>query len=371
MGRLRKLPRDPERSAKIAGLRYIGDRIPGYTRGRRGKGFVYFDTEGKSLRDKNELTRIRSLVIPPAWTKIWICPDASGHLQAIGYDARGRKQYRYHSAYRNLRNQTKFDRMPEVVSGITTARIRIQEHLTLPGMPREKVLAALIRLLDMTGIRIGNEVSATENKTFGLTTLRNQHVEIEGETLRFRFTGKSGVKHELEITDRRISRIVRQCHDLPGHQLFEYIDQNGELRSVSSTDVNSYLREVSGQSLTAKDFRTWAGTVECAVALRDLGEFASETEGKRNIVTAIKRAAQRLGNRAATCRAYYVHPAVTEAYLAGDLVSVMKRAAAAEPESKTDSGEDTLSPEERAVLKIVKGYRYDLEQCIAISGGAA
>ncbi len=315
--RLRELPRDPEKSARFAGLHYTSDQNPGYTRIAAGKGFRYLDAAGKTIRSAEELKRIRSLVIPPAWKKVWICPDAAGHLQAIGFDARGRKQYRYHPSYRAVRNLTKFHSMPEIVRGIALVRERIQHHLALPGMRREKVLAALIRLLDITGIRIGNEQSASENNTFGLTTLRNRHVEIEGATLRFRFTGKSGVKHELKIADRRLAHIVRQCHDLPGQRLFEYVDESGELRGILSTDVNRYLSELSGQELTAKDFRTWAGTVECATALLGIGEFSSETEAKRNIVAAIKVAAGRLGNRVATCRTYYVHPAVTEAYPGG------------------------------------------------------
>jgi DNA topoisomerase-1 len=292
-------------------------------------------------------------VIPPAWTKVWICPDAFGHLQAVGFDARGRKQYRYHPSYRALRNLTKFHCMPEIVHGIASVRERIRQHLTLQGMPREKVLAALIRLLDITGIRIGNEQSASENNTYGLTTLRNRHVEIDGATLVFRFTGKSGVKHELKIADRRLAQIVRQCHDLPGQRLFEYVDQGEELRFVSSSDVNSYLSELSGQELTAKDFRTWAGTVECAIALRDIGEFASETQAKKNIVAAIKTAAGRLGNRAATCRTYYIHPAITESYLAGDLLSVMRDPP--EPEGN-------LSADEQAVLNVITQYRRTLER---------
>jgi DNA topoisomerase-1 len=352
------LPRDPEKSAAFAGLQYMGDQTPGLTRIRRGKGFVYLDAGGKRVHTRPELERIRSLVIPPAWRDVWICPEPSGHLQAIGYDARGRKQYRYHAAYRRLRNVTKFHSLPEVVVGIELIRGRIPAHLSLAGMPREKVLAALIRLLDMTGIRVGNEGSAVENGTFGLTTLHNRHVEIEGSTIRFRFIGKSGVKQELEIADRRLARIVRQCHDLPGHNLFEYVDEGGELRSVSSTDVNNYLNELSNQNLTAKDFRTWAGTIECAVALRDIGEFSSETEAKRNIVAAIKRAAERLGNRAATCRAYYVHPAVTESYLDGGLLSVMNRA-------RNGPAEGLLSADERAALRVIKRYHYDLEGCAA------
>lgn len=358
MKRLRQLPRDPAKSAEIAGLQYVTDRTPGFTRQRCGKGFRYLDAHGKCIRDACEIRRIRSLVIPPAWTKVWICPDAAGHLQAIGYDARGRKQYRYHAAYRTLRNLTKFHSMPEVARAIGTIRRRIQEDLALPGMPRQKILAALIRILDITGMRVGNEESATENKTFGLTTLRNHHVEIEGSTLLFHFTGKSGVKHELKITDRRLARIVHQCHDLPGQKLFEYIDESGEPRGVSSTDVNAYLSEISGRDVTAKDFRTWAGTVECAVALRDIGAFSSVTEAKRNIVAAIKSAAARLGNRVATCRTYYVHPAVTEGYLSGELLPVMNR----ESIPANDDAEASLSLEERAVLIVVTRFRYNLEQ---------
>jgi DNA topoisomerase-1 len=276
-----------------------------------------------------------------------------GHLQAVGFDARGRKQYRYHSFYRALRNLTKFQGLPEIVRGIASVRNRVQRYLALPGMPREKILAALIRLLDMTGIRIGNEHSVSENHTFGLTTLRNRHVEIDGATLVFRFTGKSGVKHELKIADRRLAHIVRQCHDLPGQRLFEYVDEAGELRCVSSSDVNRYLSELSGRELTAKDFRTWAGTVECAIALRDIGKFSSETQAKKNIVAAIKTAARRLGNRAATCRAYYIHPAITEAYLVGHLLPIMLHP----PEPKAN-----LSADERAVLRVITQYRRTLAQ---------
>jgi DNA topoisomerase-1 len=324
------------------------DDIPGYSRIRRGNGFFYVDTRHRPVRNDRDIQRIRSLAIPPAWKRVWICPDASGHLQAVGYDARGRKQYRYHPEYRAIRDQTKFDRLPQIVDGLVAARKTTQRHLRLPGIPREKVLATLIRLLDVTGMRIGNEESASVNKTFGLTTLRNQHVEIKRDTLRFRFTGKSGVRHEVEVDDRRLARIVRQCHDLPGHHLFEYMDENHKPQAVSSADVNSYLREVSAQPLTARDFRTWAGTVECAVALRDIGEFESGADAKKNVVAAIRTAAQRLGNRAATCRAYYIHPAIPEAYLAGGLVRTLKN---------TSRGAGLLSAEEQAVLKIVKRHR--------------
>jgi DNA topoisomerase-1 len=311
-------------------------------------GFVYLEG-GRPVKDPETLARIRSLVLPPAWTNVWICRDPLGHLQAIGYDARGRRQYRYHPVYRQIRNLTKFERMPEVVAAIAIARTKIREHLSVPGMPREKVLAALIQILDATGIRVGNEESAAENHTYGLTTLRNQHVDVDGATLRFHFTGKSGVKHELKMTDRRLARIVRQCHDLPGQHLFQYIDETGNPRNVSSGDVNEYLRNATGETLTARDFRTWAGTVECAVALREIGESSSENEAKKNIVAAIKTAAAKLGNRVATCRAYYVHPAVPESYSQGRLLQVM-----AQPEPTRDEG---LSADECAVLAVIRRYR--------------
>jgi DNA topoisomerase-1 len=348
MPRRRQLPLDPEKSAAAAGLRYGGHECAGISRQKRGKGFAYFDG-GKPVRDPETLARIRSLVLPPAWKDVWICRDPLGHLQAIGYDARGRRQYRYHPAYRQIRNLTKFERMPEVVAAIASARAKVHEHLALPDMPREKVLAALIRVLDVTGMRVGNEESAAENHTYGLTTLRNQHVDVQGATLRFHFTGKSGVRHEMKITDRRLARIVRQCHDLPGQQLFQYVDEDGNPRTVSSSDVNEYLRDATGEGLTARDFRTWAGTVECATALREIGESSSETEAKKNVVAAIKTAAARLGNRVATCRAYYVHPAVPDAYMEGTLLRTMAKA--------EDAAAEGLSADECAVLAVVRHYR--------------
>jgi DNA topoisomerase I len=343
---------DPEESAEIAGLRYATDATPGITRIHQGQSFIYRDASGNLIRDNKVLTRIRALIVPPAWKNVWISPDPYGHLQAVGYDARGRKQYRYHSAFRTVRSQTGFDRMPEMGAALSSARKRVRKDLSLAGMTRDKVLATVVRLLDTTAIRIGNEGSATENHTFGLTTLRNKHVAIKGSTLRFRFVGKSGVKQELKVTDKRVARVIRKCHDLPGQRLFEYLDENGDLRGIASTDVNQYLREISGQHLTAKDFRTWHGTLECAVALRALGEFSSEAESKRNILAAIRTAAERLGNRVATCRAYYIHPAVTDFYQRGELVSMMNRALHARPAS-------LLSADERAVLTLVRRHRYE------------
>lgn len=347
-----RLPVDPIDSAVIAGLHYVSETGPGYTRRRAGKGFCFLDSEGRTLRDPQELARIRSLVIPPAWTNVWICPSASGHLQAVGYDARGRRQYRYHPRYREIRDQTKFERMPEFAKYLPLIRTRVAEDLARTGLPREKVLATVVKLLETTFIRIGNTEYARQNESFGLTTLRNRHVDIEGSTIRFRFRGKSGQDHEVEIKDRRIARIVRACHDLPGYSLFEYLDTDGTVRTIGSGDVNNYLKEITGKDFTAKDFRTWAGTVQTALELARIGPFASEAEAKRNIVTAIKATAKRLGNRPATCKNYYVHPAITESYMTGTLLQTVTP-----PDPDAPALDDeSLHPEEACVLRLIRGY---------------
>jgi DNA topoisomerase-1 len=310
-------------------------------------GFSVLDAQGRVVRDEAELARIRSLAIPPAWTKVWICSSCNGHLQAIGFDARGRRQYRYHPRYREVRNQTKFERMPEFAKCLPTIRRQVSEDLTKPGLSRDKVLATVVRLLETTYIRIGNAEYAKENESFGLTTLRNRHVEIEGSTVRFRFRGKSGVDHEVEMKDRRISKIIKQCQDLPGCDLFEYLDDEGAVRTIASDDVNAYLKSITGSDFTAKDFRTWSGTVQTALMLAEIGPCESETEGKRNVVAAIKSTAKRLGNRPATCRNYYVHPAVLEAYMAGSLGWNIQ------PSEAARANEDSLHPEEMAVLRLI------------------
>jgi DNA topoisomerase I len=345
--RRRVLPKDPRESSKLAGLRYVSDCAAGITRHRAGRGFYYLDSSGNRVTDKEVLVRIRSLVIPPAWERVWICPSPTGHLQAVGYDARGRKQYRYHQQYRQVRDQTKFERLPAFAAALPAIRARVDAHLALPGLPRDKVLATVVRLLETTMMRVGNREYAEENHSFGLTTLRNRHVEVSGSTLRLRFVGKSGVAHDLEVNDHRVARIVKQCHDLPGHHLFQYVDKTGELRSVNSDDVNAYLKEISGNELTSKDFRTWAGTVECALALQDIGGFSTQKEAKSNVTAAIRAVAQKLGNRPATCRAYYVHPAIPEAYLDGSLPRIMEKTDAAAAETQP------LKPHEIAVLRVL------------------
>jgi len=322
---VRTLPKDPKKSAPAAGLRYVSRASQGIQRRRRGKGFAYIDCDGHSVHDPVVLLRIRSLVLPPAWEGVWICPEAEGHLQATGIDARGRRQYRYHPHYRSIRNQTKFHSMLEFAKALPEIRAQVEHDLRRQGLPREKVIATVVRLLETTFIRVGNEEYAKENSSYGLTTLRDRHVNIDGGTLRFHFRGKSAQMHEVTVEDKRLARIVKACRDLPGYELFQYRDDYGEIHSIDSSDVNGYLHAASGRDFSAKDFRTWAGTVQCALALAEIGPSASQTESKRNIVEAIKRTAKRLGNRPATCRNYYVHPAILDACMSGSLIQAMSR----------------------------------------------
>jgi DNA topoisomerase-1 len=302
--------------AEEVGLRYVSDDRPGYHRRAKGKQFEYLDTERKQIRDEQRLLRIKRLAVPPAWTDVWICPWPNGHIQATGRDARGRKQYLYHDRWRALRDENKFARLADFAKALPNIRRRVTEDLKLPGLPRKKVLATIARLLERTLIRIGNEEYARENKSFGLTTIKDRHVTVKGAQLRFRFRGKSGRQHEVDVTDRRIAKIVSKCQDLPGQNLFQYVN-NGEAREVTSQDVNDYLREISGQNFTAKDFRTWAGTLLAAIALNLQDKFESQKQAKTNIKTAICAVAELLGNTPAICRKCYVHPAIVEAYLGG------------------------------------------------------
>ncbi len=318
------LPADPLASARAAGLRYVTDSLPGIRRRRSGLGFSYFDPNGRPVRDRAVLDRIRKLVIPPAWTQVWICPLPNGHLQATGRDARGRKQHRYHPLYRAIRDEVKYSRLAAFAEALPAIRRRVREDLERPGIPREKALAAVVRLLETTLIRVGNDEYARENDSFGLTTMQDRHARITGSKIRFRFRGKSGKWHEIELADPRLARIVKRCQDLPGEELFQYLDETGEVRDVSSGDVNDYLRQISGQDFTAKDFRTWNGTVLAAIALGECAECATDSERKKNVVATIKQVAERLGNRPATCRKYYVHPAVFEAYSAGELLAALR-----------------------------------------------
>jgi DNA topoisomerase-1 len=306
---------DSEEAAKEAGLRYVSDEGPGYTRKPRGKHFEYFDTEGKPIRDEQRLLRIKRLAIPPAWADVWICPSANGHIQATGRDARGRKQYRYHERWREVRDENKFERLAQFAKALPDMRRRVAQDLKLTGLPRRKVLATIVRLLERTFIRIGNEEYARENKSFGLTTLKNRHVKVKGARARFQFRGKSGRQHEVDVTDIRMAKVIAKCQDLPGQDLFQYVDEDGEVQDVTSQDVNDYLREIAGGEFTAKDFRTWGGTVLTAIALSRQETFQTKKQAKSNIKTAICAVAELLGNTPAVCRKCYVHPVIVEAYL--------------------------------------------------------
>jgi DNA topoisomerase-1 len=340
---------DPVASAKVAGLRYTPDDRPGIRRIRCGKGFRYLDPDGRPVRDAETLGRIRSLAIPPAWTGVWICPHSNGHLQATGRDARGRKQYRYHPRWRAVRDETKYDRLIAFGLALPRIRARVEADLSRPGLPRPKVLATVVRLLETTLIRVGNEEYARENGSFGLTTLRNRHVQVNGTTVQFAFRGKSGVRHRIDVNDRRLARVVRRCRDLPGQLLFQYQDEDGTLRGVDSEDVNEYLREVAGEEFTAKDFRTWGGTVLATPALLAFEAAGSEAQARRNVAAAIEAVAHRLGNTAAVCRKCYVHPAVIDAYLDGSLQALRDRLGQPAPDQATGLGAD-----EQAVLEFLQ-----------------
>jgi DNA topoisomerase-1 len=313
-------------AAEEAGLQYVSDDRPGYTRKPRDSEFEYLDTQGKRIRDEQRILRIKRLAIPPAWTDVWICPSSTGHIQATGRDARRRKQYRYHERWRELRDVNKFDRLADFAKALPKIRRRVTKDLKLRGLPREKVLATVVRLLERTFIRIGNEEYARENKSFGLTTIKNRHVSVRGPHLRFRFRGKSGRQHEVDITDRRIAKIVSKCQDLPGQDLFQYVGDDGEPRNVTSQDVNDYLREITNENFSAKDFRTWAGTVLAAIALNAQGEFETKKQAKANLKTAICAVARLLGNTPAICRKCYVHPGIVEAYLSRKQIAGLTQA---------------------------------------------
>jgi DNA topoisomerase I len=339
---------DPKDAAESAGLTYVSDDEKGWRRERAGDTFRYFKANGDPVSDEAALERIRKLAIPPAWTDVWICARANSHLQATGRDARGRKQYRYHPQFREARESTKYEHMFEFARALPAIRAKLAEHMALRGLPREKVLATIVHLLETTLIRVGNEDYAKENRSYGLTTLRNPHVSVDGAELRFRFKGKSGKSWRLQLKDRRVAKIVRACQDLPGQKLFEYLDESGEPREVTSSDVNAYLKEITGREVTAKDFRTWAGTVLAALALREFERADSQATTKKNLRAAIERVAERLGNTPTICRKCYVHPEILAAYIEGGLELNIREDAAA-PQAAT-----ALKPEENAVLAMLE-----------------
>ena len=336
---------DPQAAAREAGLRYVVDAAPGIRRKKAGRHFAYVDPDRRPVKDAETLARIRSLAIPPAWTDVWICPSPRGHLQATGRDARGRKQYRYHPKWRDTRDQTKYGRM--LAFGLALPRIRaaVDAQLAKRTLSRELVLATVVRLLDLTYIRIGNEEYARENQSFGLTTMRNRHAKVEGGRIHFHFRGKAGKLHSYDVRDRRLARIVKRCRDLPGQDLFQYVDEQGDPHPIGSADVNAYLVELTGDHFTAKDFRTWAGTVLAAEALADQLDAQSDTARKHAVVEAIKAVAEQLGNTASICRKCYVHPAVVDAYLGGEPIEVPAE------------GADGLRPAEATVLRLLRAHQ--------------
>jgi DNA topoisomerase I len=341
---------DPVETARSAGLRYVIDSEPGIRRICKGRSFSYIDAKGKTVRNPEVLARIRSLVIPPAWTEVWICELPQGHLQATGRDVRGRKQHRYHVHWKEQRDATKFDRVIAFGRGLPKIRRHVDKDMRRRGLPRVKVLATVVKLLETSLIRVGNEEYAKQNDSFGLTTMRDRHVAVNGSKLRFEFRGKSGVLHAVALNDRRLAKIVKSCQELPGHELFQYLDDDGERRSITSADVNDYLRGIVGDDFTSKDFRTWAGTVLAARALQEFESFDSEAQAKRHVVQAIESVAKRLGNTKTVCRNCYVHPAIIDAFLDQSLIETLR-----------DRANDVmarslhhLEPEEAAVIAFLQ-----------------
>jgi DNA topoisomerase I len=339
----------PVESANAAGLRYVADNRPGIRRRNGSLGFTYVGPNGRIIRRAADLKRIRALAVPPAWTDVWICPDPRGHIQATGRDAKGRKQYRYHPQWRAFRDDTKYHRMLAFADALARIRVRTEADLARPGLPREKVLAAVVQLLEKSLIRIGNDEYARKNDSFGLTTLRDKHVAVQGGRVRFEFKGKSGRRHCVDINDRRLASIVKRCRDLPGYELFQYVDDEGRRQDVGSADVNAYLKEITGADFTAKDFRTWAGSVLAVTALKHSPPCASKAQAKRNVVRAIEAVAGMLGNTQAVCRKSYVHPAVVDGYLEGTITGTLQRV--------NGTRRARLRPEEAAVLAILREHR--------------
>ncbi|WP_448204828.1 DNA topoisomerase IB [Azospirillum sp. sgz302134] len=341
---------DPKEAAACAGLAYVSDEEPGIRRRRAGKGFSYKWPDGRTVTEEDTLERIRKLAIPPAYRDVWICPDPDGHIQATGRDDKGRKQYRYHARWTEIREGTKFGRMLEFCRALPAIRQRVDEDLSRRGLPREKVLATVVRLLETTLIRVGNESYARENQSYGLTTLRDGHADIEGSEIRFSFKGKSGKEWNVSMKDRRLARVVRACQDVPGEELFQYVDGDGQRHAIASGDVNDYLRAITGQDFTAKDFRTWAGTVLAAMALKEFESFDTRTKAKRNVTRAIEQVASRLGNTASVCRKSYVHPEILDAYVEGNLLDSLKT----EVEAELRDDLSGLDAEEAAVLAFLR-----------------
>ncbi len=340
---------DPAAAAKAAGLRYVTDAKPGITRHKQGDQYTYTHPDGTPVTDEPTLARIKALVIPPAYEDVWICPQPNGHLQATGRDARGRKQSRYHPHWREVRDETKYERMLLFGDALPRIRERVDHDLALHGLPREKVLATIVRLIETTFIRVGNVEYARTNKSYGLTTMRTRHVDVHGATITFDFHGKSGVHHTIDLENKRLAKIVKKIQDLPGHELFQYLDHDGHRHHIHSDNVNQYLHDATGEHFTAKDFRTWAGTVLAAMLLREFEPYTTQSQAKKNVVEAIKAVSQRLGNTPSVCRKCYVHPAVLEGYFSGAMLGAMQAEVTEEVEHQLHA----LRAEELSLLQLL------------------
>jgi len=349
--KLAKINRDPLKTAKAVGLKYVSDTAPGWKRAHNKDGFYYVDAHEKTCRDDEVLARVKKLVLPPAWANVWICADPNGHLQATGVDAKGRKQYRYHPAWNTIRSQTKYYRLPQFADALPLIRERLERDLKKPGFPYEKVLALAVRIMEQTNIRVGNEEYKRLYGSFGLTTLQDKHVKVTGDDLKFQFKGKKGVAHSIHLKSRKLARLIQQSRDIPGKELFQYYDSQGNHRSIGSGDINAYLKEISGMDFTAKDFRTWAGTVTAFHSFRALGPAATATETKGNILKTIDEVATNLGNTRTVCRKYYIHPALLTAYEKGDFFNFL-------PDDTTIEEKTWLSAEEQLVKNLLVGYAW-------------
>ncbi|CAN5288078.1 DNA topoisomerase IB [soil metagenome] len=349
---LNSIVKDAAKSAQAVNLVYVSDTTSGITRVKKGEAFEYFFRDKKIVDDEERL-RIKQLVIPPAWQNVWICPKANGHLQVTGIDAKGRKQYRYHSLWNTLRNQTKFYRLHEFGKAIPAIRLRLEKDIALAGLPLEKVLSTVVSLMERTHIRVGNSFYEKLYGSFGLTTLKDKHVKITGTEIQFSFIGKKGVQHSIDIKSKRLANIVKKCRDIPGKELFQYIDETGERKGIDSGMVNEYIKNISGGDFTAKDFRTWAGSVQSLLAFKELGMCETATETKRKIVEALDIVSRQLGNTRTVCKKYYVHPAVISLYENKDLEKYMKEL----DEIEKDDNKTSLTPEEKVMMKILEGHK--------------
>lgn len=347
--KLEKIGRDPKITAKAVGLRYVSDSAPGYTRKQAGKGWSYYDADGALVKDKELIKQFNSLVIPPAYTNVWISPFYNSHLQFTGVDAAGRKQYRYHPSWNSIRNQSKYHRLQTFASHLPSIRAQVDKDLARPNLDHDKVVALVVRLMELTSIRVGNESYKKLYGSFGLTTLQDRHVKIEGTRLNFEFKGKKGVMHKIALQSRKLARLVKQCRDIPGKELFQYYDKEGKRCSIGSGDVNNYLKQITGEDFTAKDFRTWAGSVSALYAFKAAGEFETVSECKKKIISVLDEVAVNLGNTRTVCKKYYVHPTVIKSYEEGTLFNYIK-----EIDEEQDIKASELNVAEKALLALLE-----------------